>query len=407
MARTSVKTWLPLDRWAEIFGLDPLFFNQLSSATLAQRVNCGDIWYQHAWQDANRVSREDIANAIQAAELSISNFIGYDLLPTWHINEKVRTTRPARPELFSAGMNIRGMAKSVNSNKGYILSGGVRAKSVVQAGTGITFSDDDGDGFKETCVVAVNYSGLACELHMYFPGVSGADIWEIRPITVGVSGGVATISFKTWQVVKPDLLDGYSTIPLDADDPTVYLSTVDVYRVYNDPSQQATFLWEMPFNTCGCGLETCEQCSHSTQTGCLTVRDDRLGIFAYKPADWNMDTLTFDPQPYVEWRDPDRMMISYVAGWMGEDLECPYTRLDPYWETAIAYYAAALLLRPVSSCDNVEPHFTYWREDVGRQTSDHSYQVSPENIGNPFGTTRGGIYARQKCLAPNRRLITA
>src|SRR5688572_22511535 len=121
MARASTRTWLSLDRFAQIVGLDPLHWNQLNSDALGQRVVCSEVWYQYAWQDSNRVSREDVAMAIQQAEQRLSSYIGYDLIPTWHLNEEVRTARPARADVFSTGVNVRGQTKSVRTQKGYLL----------------------------------------------------------------------------------------------------------------------------------------------------------------------------------------------------------------------------------------------------------------------------------------------
>lgn len=405
MARASTRTWLSLDRFAQIIGLDPLHFNQLNSAALQQRVICGEVWYQYAWQDSNRVSREDIAMAILQAEQRLSNYVGYDLLPTWHLNEEVRTTRPARPELFSAGINVRGMTKSIRTQKGYILSAGKRVKSLVQANVACTRSDDDGDQYEELVSITVATDVEACQLHVYLPGMNGDDRWEVRPIKVSSTAGVATITFNSWQLVLPDLFERYDPTPIDADDADNYLDIVDVYRVYNDTSDQVTFLWENPATLCGCGLGTCQACNLAAQSGCLTIRDNCLGYFAYRPANWDADALTFAPSEYWNGIEPDKMLMSYVAGWQYDAATCPYTEMDPFWEYVIAYLAAALLDKDMCTCDNVKRFIGHWQEDLARiDPVKGSYLITDAQQNNLFGTSRGGIYAYNACSQPGRSI---
>lgn len=407
MARATTKTKLTLDKFAQIIGLDPLHFNQLHSRALEQRDTCGAIWFQYSWQDANRVGREDVARAIQIAEQRIENFIGYDLLPTYRADEEVRVERPFVPGVLSTGLNLRGAAKSVRVDRGYIIGGGVKVKSLHKANASITRSDDDGDGYDETASIVVNSITDSCELHVYFPGVDGADEWEIKPIDIIVSGAAATIIFKSWQIVDPALQEGYNKDPINADNAANYLTSVDVYRIYTDRSQQAEFLWENPENSCGCGDAGCTECMLGSQAGCLTVRDQRLGRFAYRPGTWNAETEKFDFGSYSVGRDPDRMRVSYLSGWMKQDSPCPYTQLDPFWEYTIAYYAASLLDRNICACNNAATFVQNWREEMNRQDDTKSYQLSERQVTNPFGQTRGAMFAWDNCTMPGRRLVVA
>lgn len=404
MARASTRTWLSLDRFAEIVGLDPLHFNQLNSTVLKQRVICGEVWYQYAWQDANRVSREDVAMAIQQAEQRLSSYIGYDLLPVWHKDEEVRTDRPARSEFFSTGVNVRGMSKSVRAQKGYLIAAGQRKKDLVQAGVVVVRSDDDADGYSELVTITLATTIDPCQLHVYLPGVNGDDRWEIRPIKFSSAGGVVTITFKSWQLVDPTLFETYVPAPIDADDNSHYLTIVDVYRIYADTSAQVTFLWENPASSCGCGQATCSECTLAAQTGCLSVRDDRLGFLSYRPADWDPNTLTFTPRPYWNGRDPDKMLISYLAGWTYDSADCIYTQIDPFWEYTIAYLAASLLDKEICTCENVKRFIGHWQEDLARIEPDGSYLITARQQNNPFGTARGGVYAYNNCGLPGRSI---
>jgi hypothetical protein len=401
--RNGYRTWLSIQRWAQLMGIDMLHFNQLNSATL-QRTVCGSVWYQFAWQDANRTSREDVMRAIAQAEQRISNFIGYPLLPTWYADEEHRPVRPARADAISLGLNIRGVAKTIRAGQGYVLAGGVQGKTLLSAALVFVRSDEDGDGYKETCTanVAVTSAYTAQEIRAFYPGQNGDDYWEIRPIKVTISGLIATIVFNSWQIVDPSLQDSYSAAPIEADTDGNYLNNIDVYRVYLDPSQQVLFLWEN--DPCDCGVTGCADCEYTAQYGCLSVRDNRLGNLAYRPATWNATTESFDSAAWSVGRDPDKMQLSYLAGWQFPGSSTPMTQMDPFWELTVAYYAAALLDRNICECTNIVNFVEAWRQDLTRSDDQGSFQITEKVLANPFGQTRGALYARERCMDEGRRI---
>lgn len=407
MARANLPTWLPLDTFAAIVGVHPLHFNQLYSASLQEGLTCGQPWFQYAWQAAHRVSREDVANAIYSAERKIASFVGYNLIPDWTALERHQSTRPLRKEGFSTGLNIRGMTKSVRAEKGYIISGGQRAKSLIEADATVSRSDEDGDLYEEMAAVTVLNVPTditnACEIHVYLPGRDGADEWEIRPVRVSLAGTTASIIFNSWQIVDPVLQEALNAKTIDADDDGNYLDEVDVYRVYNDPSLQVRFIWENSNGLCGCGNSGCDQCTISTQYGCLVLREERIGILAYHPGTWDADSEAFQANEYSVGRDPDQMLLWYYSGWRDGRLPCTHD-MDNYWARAVAYYAASLLDRQVCDCNNVSVFIDHWREDLAKSVERASYQVSPSLISSLFGTTRGAAYAYNCCLEPGRKI---
>src|SRR3990167_9887743 len=94
MARSDIKTWMPLDRWFQIIGIKPLHANQLASNNLLPDNVCGEVWFQYSHQHADRVGRDDIAMAIQAAELEIAAEVGYNLMPDWTVEERISYPEP-------------------------------------------------------------------------------------------------------------------------------------------------------------------------------------------------------------------------------------------------------------------------------------------------------------------------
>lgn len=404
MSRASTYTWLPLDRWAEIMGIHPFHFNQLTSAMINSQSFCGDAWYQYDWAHADRTSRETIARLIKEAEDKISEFVGFNLIPDWVVDERQRTTRPITPELFSGGYQPRWTAKSITANKGWLVSGGIQSKDLVSANEVVVRTDEDGDGYSETVTITFPTSVTdPNELRVYYSGKDAEDEWEIRPLKkVSIVAGVATITLYSWQIVDPVYWEQMVIDLIDGDDVANYVVDVDIYRVYNDPSQMVQFLWESIPNTCGCGESECAECSKSSQYGCLSVRNERLGFLTYRPATYDSDTGQFTSAEWAVCREPEAMRLWYYAGWQNTRLARPKVQMDPYWELAVAYYAASLLERPICGCNNAAEFVKSWMEDLARVGTDHSWQTTESQKDNTFGSRRGAIYAYQK--AKDRRI---
>ena len=415
MATARTKTWLPLDRWAEIFGISPLSFNQLFDSDLVDSGECGEVWFQHKYQNTDQVGREDLADAIREAELRLSSVLNYYMLPEWTVDERVKTARPARPEVYASTVgNLRGQAKSIGTRWNRIITGGRRASPLIEADVDVSagggaLSDFDGDGYDETVTITVNIAdddiGDPSEVRVFYTSTDSGSFaadpaFEVRPVTVTVVGDIATIEFKRWQIVQITLQERLNAESLTATDNASYVTEVDVYRVWNDPQSMADLLWERegPGGCPACGGAGCPSCDFVTQTGCFHVRDERLGIVAYRPAVWDADDEQFDSAEYVIGRDPEQLLISYYSGYESDNplIIAPRTQLDPFFEKLIAYYAAAILDTAVCSCNNSERFVDYWREDMARTGQQVAHQISPSSLDNPFGTTRGGLYAWRK-----------
>jgi hypothetical protein len=397
-------TWLPLARWAEWFGINPLHFNQLTSADYPGD-SCGDVWYQYAWMHSDQVSREDVARAIRSAELAIADQLRYHLIPDWIGAEKVPVPRPVRRDVYGLGMlNIRAQQKSFELRRGHIIAGGYRVKQELSSGLPIVRSDEDGDGYDETCSVVFATSVTdPQQIHLYFPGKQADDHWEIRPLdSVSISGGVATILFKSWLIPDPDLIMQGEAI--DGDDATNYIATVDAYRLYNDPGTQATLIWEpVGGSLCGCGQASCTICTVASQAACMGMRDQETGFVtafpaSYSDGEWTAQALAFE-------RDADRLLAYYYSGWQDPHSDRPNVDMDPFWVEAVAKYSAGLLDRKVCSCNNAETHIDELRRDIAAVRQGIVFQSSTESqIGNPFGTTVGAIFAWNRVNVPGRAL---
>lgn len=403
-------TKLSLSRFAAIMGISPIHFwgvqfTDADGNPTTQRVGCDNSYPQYEWQDAGAASREEIARCIARAEADIEEYLGYRLLPDWEFEEWRPFPRPHRPELINIGFrDIRGFPLSVKSRWGNVITGGVRAKTLMAAASAIVWSDVDGDGYKETGTVTVATALTdASEIQVFYPGHTGEDRWRIRPITVTFGGGNATIRFRREMCVLESILESIDVNPIvanggvDAD----FLGTVDVYRVYNDPSTQVTFMWE-PQVTCGCGNTSCLNCRYTVQPGCFHLREDpRLGLIVPWPGTWNAATATFSTDSWADSRTPDMVRLFYYAGLRDQRQTYPTVDLDPDWARTVAFYAAALLDRPPCGCNS--EMFDRWRADLAFSSGAEelaSYQLSPRDLDNPFGTRRGAVYAWRRVNRP-------
>lgn len=407
MARASTKTLLPLDRFAAIVGVNPLHFNGIQddllspdqSRMLAPHNTCDDILVQYSYQSADCVGREEIARAIADAESIITQWLGYPPASKWIADERVMLTRPAGPSLFNyTQRDVRGFWSQARLGQGYVIQGGVEAWSAIQLGVAVAYSDTDGDGYKETATIAVPTTlGVIDEISVHYPGkiAAGDYTWEVRPITVRIAAGTATITCRREQLVKTNFIEGLVVQVADGQDDTDFLATVDVYRHYNDPSQQAHLLWLQTW--CSCAGAGCTNCEGSSQTACLMPTDERNGLVIPQPGTWD-GVSEFDSAYLLECRGADKMRAWYRAGWRAKGLVAPMVQMEPDWERAITYLALTLLDRPLCTCENLRAYTMYWAEDLAGTSStatggSMTFRLSDAVLDNPFGTTRGAIYA--------------
>lgn len=405
MARSSVRTKLSIDEWGKIVGINPLHLNQVQLTSIQKLGGkCTQAWFQYEWQDIDRVGRELVGRSILEAEAELEEYLGFRLMPSWEADEWIKAERPYYKELIGVGLgDVRGFRQIVVPRHQRLIAPGIRASSLADSACVITWSDADADGYKETGTILVNTTVTEpCELRVYYPGKNGADIWEIRPITVvSIAAGVATITFRRELTVKESLQEPMVPTAVDGTSDGNFLATVDVYRVYNDTTTQATLVWE-PIGSCDCGSLGCS-CAYSVQTACLVRRgDERLGVWAYQPATWDAEEEIWSSQTQSVCRWPDAVRLWYYGGYQSSVASCPRNTMDQRMAQAVAYLACSKLDRPF--CEAV-PHFIdTLRDDLALTQSrmqGRFYQVSSSDLNCPFGTTRGAILAWRMIKAGN------
>lgn len=391
MAIASVPTKLSLDRWASILGIHPLHFNQVTyTPTDRSPAACDGGFLQYDWQAADQVSREQIARAIFRAEQALEHALGYRLAPAWEIEEWVQGPRPYQRELVNNGRAIPIFRGAVEARWKEVITGGVETRTLIEASSPIVWSDTDGDGLDDTgTVTTVVGSGQApCEIEIYYPGHQGDPRYQIRSSLVTVSGTTATITFRRWHAVVEEVLEALTPEPASLSNADDFLEEVDIYRHWNDPSTQATLMWEPSgCALCGSGLSGCSSCSYSVQTACLFLRSTpRVGMLAYSPGEWDPDTETFDFVDLAMGRGPDLIRLYYYAGKLGDPWGCD-NEMSEEMAQIVTHLSLTFLDRPACQCTS--DVWDYWREipDLGRSNE------AVKQLSNPFGTMRGALDA--------------
>ena len=377
MARAETVTWLGLDEWARVMGYDLWEFNGFSALPCNVSSSCGTSWYQTPEQGGN-LSREELAIAIQSAEVEIAEYVNFNLLPDWDI-ATVTPERYYRPEYtsnFAVGARVgcytEVKGKSVQLPKRWVRGIGIKAKEFL-GNYPITRIDKDGDGFMETGQVSVSTDIDYDEIKIYYPDENGDDSWEIRPIKLS---GRTVIEFPMYLVPVKSQFMGMCADALDPENEDNFLTTVDVYHVYNDSSVLGT-------------LNYTNGCSTVKGENCVTVTDSELGYVSYN---------------YNFYPEPDSISLSYYSGW--ENSKGNRTKIDPYWATPISYLAISLVDRMPHNCDggNTTQLVSRWTEDLAEITDIRRFYISEFQNNNPFMvTTRGAYYAYGRAV--KKRII--
>lgn len=390
MSRASMTTLLSLDRWAAILGLNPWHFCQATTAAWPAN-DCDDVMFQWSWHDASKVGREDVARAIAEAEADIAQALGFWPAPRYQADEAHAYPRHHARELVNVNMRQRrGDRKSVTTDWGLISCLGVEQKSLILAAANVVLGADTAS------LVAATTVTDPAEIAVYHRVTEGADaaaseVYRIRgghkALTVSIAAGVVTISGPKYLFLSPSLQD--AAAPLDGDAAASYVQAVDVYRRRCDPSDEGALVWN---GNTGCDA-TAAACAETTQALCGWLRDARAGVIAVRPALWDATTLQYDEADMTLNYDPDQVRLNYLAG---EALGADGEMVD-YWAQAVAYYAAALLDRPLCACDLVNARIARWQEDLAQNTEKgKSYQNHDIILSSPFGTRRGAIFAWQR-----------
>lgn len=378
MAISETTTLLSIDEYGAIMGFDMWSLNQFTYPG-PKSAQCSDVIYQYGWQ-RDHLSREEIGRAIAEAEYLLAEQLGYWPAPQYIFDEHVPYPRPHNRTQYGMAATWRGNWKAVQLRWGKFIGGGSFTRTLIGDTANLTLSDSDGDGVNDTftCTIATTVTDPN-EIAVYFRttdrlGNAISEQWRIRPITVTISGGTATIKGHATLLVPPTLTHGVDVAALTATLAANYVTNVTVYRVWRDTTHtdanpaQGVAVWDVP--------EDCtSDCQIEIKPLCL---QERLNETGQPHAAWDQTScLNY-------WWEADRLQVNYLAG---EKLV--NNRMEPEHARIVAYLATALISSEKCGCDRTNRVLSYWQRKVNEGDTGRAFTTEEINQ-NPFGEPRVG-----------------
>lgn len=242
------------------------FFGVNNPADEDDNGQCREIWVKD--------NRDTILKYLAEAQFEIEQTTGYPLAPRY-IGE-------SQPDQFQDWQTFK---RRIVTKFARFIEAGVEATADISLGEAINTAVDP--GIIGPVVTTVTDTS---EVHVYHPGL---DV-EIDPSSVTITGGNLTIELPRCRTVKQEFADNPVT-GLAYADLANFESTVDIKRTYTDTSTQATLAYP----------EGCTDCTEQTISGCVYVRNPRVGVLDIQLSGNGNNLCTCNPQI---------IRLNYLAG---------------------------------------------------------------------------------------------
>lgn len=397
MAIANTPTLLSLDGFAKYVGVNPVHFaGAKADGMWDPQGACQLIWPQHPWQGSRIISREEVAQVLHTAEVEVARVLGFAPAPRFEEAEEHPWPRDwDRSAIRSPVYDARYRAVTMDTTFGKIIAAGRRKMTLIESGVDVTYTDEDGDGWKETATVVVNTTVTEpSQIKLHFFGMGDEKTWEIRPLrTISINGGVATIKASTWLFINPDLWEVYPSSqnaePINITNvnaPNV-VEHVDVYQESVDSTaSSAAIMGSSHSITPGAGSE---------KAGGFSVRSAAngqvvpfIGSYDEESGNWIQGCEEWIGPDYAKlWYYAGAVNPSYLRGKVGEPM--PYDLGE-----TIAMLTAARLSKPICNCSVLSEFTKKMQMDLSRATRATEFTfVTPDQINNPFGSRYGEVMA--------------
>jgi hypothetical protein len=413
---------LPLYTWLEILGFHPWHSAGIAGTgdLLGITSGCNDLVRRYEWQNSDAAGRLSIEQAIEHAETTLREYLGYSVAP--HYVEETLPWPPRVDGLLRSGpWGSDGRWLDVALREGEVRSVGVETLTAISTAVVVVYTDTDGDTIDDTFTITaattitdVNqiaaYFSVADRFNGWGATTAVGDRWRLLPVQVTISGGTVTIRGPKQLCVRPIKYEGVANIGangLDPSDATNFVTTLDMYRRYTATdgitvsTSQAVITWETRpshgwWCCCGCQTATAfggspyDPAAVAQAVARVGIRDGRHGLVTPAEASFDATTGIWSSLDWAVCDQPDRVTVRYLAGFpLGSDGQMQ----EPY-RTIVARLAAAELSRPVCGCDAANRELYRWQYDISQTAKgDELFGISSENLNNPLGSRRGHIQA--------------
>ena len=334
------KSALRLARYAQRIEYSECAFFGVNAPDI-EDYQCRKIW--------TKIQRDTIAYYLAEAEREIEDQLRYFLQPHWVVGQL--SDEPNYDPRLVDDQPFR--CKSI-TRWGAVIEAGVRATTVMQNGVAVNHAADPA-----TVTVAIGAAAIS-EVRVYHPGTTV----EIDPSAIVVSGLNYVISIPRCRLVTSALMDN-SEQGLDYATVANFEATVDVARVYNDPSTNALIAHRTRCTT--------PACAETTQSACMWFEDRYVGTFEIQPGTWDENAAAW-AQGCLQFRCnyPKLNRLYYRAG---------LTVLDEQMEDSIMRLAHAKMPNEPCGCNVTQ---RLWERDRFVPNV-----ISQERARNPFGLNDG------------------
>jgi hypothetical protein len=324
---------IPLPRYAQIIGVSEYAFFGIRNYELPEGV-CDQLWTPE--------NRREIMRALSQAQTKIESVLSYFLVPTW-----------------VAGEQKKYQHAGVMTNWTKIIEFGIEKKEEV--GTGVSAAtpeeDESGDPVKfgpiTTTVTDIS------QVRVYHPGTN----YRIYPSCIEIDETGMIITVPKCRLVIPEYQEGES---VDYEDSNAFADTIDVYRVYNDPSNHGYLTWN---HTHGQGFE------ENTKTIYAHISNGLVGSVSVYPATYSGGQFIID-RTLLGTEVIEKVHLNYRSG---------LNAITPILEDAVIRLAHSMLPEEPCGCDVVR---RVWVRD--RNTPEI---LTRERINCPFGYSDGAYHA--------------
>lgn len=399
---------LPLESFRSAFSYHPWHFWQLAGANnFPVSSDCADLIYRYMWQANDSVGREDIIKAIESAENKLQDHLRYAVAPHY-VTETLYPERWYDTKLNRVMYNdSTGRWLNVQLPEGKIQTIGIETRTIIGAAL-LVYSDADGDGLNDTWSTSIATTVTdPTQIEAMFisadrGGAPVGDEWTIKPITVTIAGGMATITGRAWQTVKPAKYDAGTAV--DPANAANFATSLDIYRHYCDPTgttqdtAQAVLIWEtQPWPHFVAPIIS-SITPNSTDPAALgyalarvTLRDAENGVVAFGEAQYDSTSGQWLAITMSNFRPPDRILIRYLAG---EALDSR-GQMQDRWQRIVAHFAAAELGKRVCACNGANRAIYEQQVDraFGGDARVEKFTMTQGDDVSPFGYREGQLEA--------------
>lgn len=398
---SKAKPLLSLSEWCSIIGMSPWLISQVGEPREQlgiEGTSCERVFMQDPWQSSDALTRSDIVEALLQAETTVARVLNYYPALKF-LQESVVYPRASNLDLGQLWYGRSGRLKSIGTNYKRIYSVGVYEQSLIDDNVLIVPDDPYGDGFDTvwSMTVPVVAGTTADQIKVFYNATDRLNLTlaesEIYPVTVSISGLVATISGHMTQVIKPANFLKLAPQILDATDAAIYATSLDVYLQTIDLAQSGTLQWNIgTYFPVWCEDPPCQVTEYSA---CFVATDANKGFIAPVPATYDSDVENYERvYPCIAFA-PDVVQVNYISGIpkVNGKMQEPYNRI-------VAYLATAFLPNRSCGCMHADLRLSYFRDlpmdDGGNIKVDQSVFTRASQL---FGVSgRGAIQAMQLIL---------